>query len=98
MRGDGRGTRNCHDVPKRLVGDMADIDHDSQPIHLSNNICAEFAQSAVLLVVVVGRIRNVIRQAVRECDVTYASVVEVLKVGKITFNRRAVLHPHRERD
>ena len=54
MRSDDRCFCYLHDIPECGVGHMADVDHNTDAIHLSDNIKADVAKAIPLFVFVIG--------------------------------------------
>src|SRR6267142_2767013 len=49
MRGNYRSLGRGNGVPKGLIGDVGDIDHHAQPVHLSDHLLAKFSEAVVVL-------------------------------------------------
>ena len=82
--------------PERFVGHVADINDDTETIHLTNYLSAKLADAMPLAGLIVGRIRQVIVRSVRERNVANAASVKVPQILKVAIDRRAVLHTHRQ--
>ena len=66
---------------------MRDIDHDSEPIHLGDNLPTKRAKTVPRPIFGIGRVADQIVLGVRERNVAYAAIVEMAQVGQIVFDR-----------
>src|SRR5665648_850627 len=72
---------------------MRNIDHHSQPVHFSNHLFPEFADSVVFgRSSITRRVTNIVVQRMTKCDVTNSQLVKFFNAGDIFGNRESVLH------
>ncbi len=98
MRGDDRRFRGGNRVPESLVGDVRDVHHHAQPIHLQHDLLAEIGEPVVMLnfgIVNVARgISPFIGVRPRERHVAHAQPVVVAQQVHVVFNRVPALDSH----
>jgi hypothetical protein len=96
VRGDDRGAGKLYHLVVGLVGDVRDVDHDAQSVHLRDDLPAERAEAVPAALVVVGRVADLVVLGVSERDVADAAIEKVVQVRQVVLDRRAVLHPQRQ--
>ena len=56
MRRDRRSAANDYSIVKGLIGDVGDVHHHAQPVHLQHHLLAEIGQAIVMFDLGVGDI------------------------------------------
>ena len=97
MREDHRRIGHAHGVQHRLLGDVAEVDHHAQPIHLFDHRLAERAEPAPF-----RRVRRAVGPGrglgVGQGHVARAGPVELPQQGQGIVDRIAALHPDQAGD
>jgi hypothetical protein len=86
MRGDHRDPRQFEHLVEGRIADVGDVDHDALPVHLGHHLAAEGAEPVPLAVRVIGRIRDVVAERVRQRDVADAPVAEKRQVLQLALD------------
>ena len=97
VRGNHRGLRNRDYVPERLIGDMRDVDHHAQSVHLANHPLAKGREPVVPGRQVAARPRRVGPggvERVGERHVPHSQAVEAPQCGEIVLDDVAALDTH----
>ena len=102
MRREDRRLADLQRVPKGLVGDVRDVHHHAQAVHLADHLLAEIRQPVVVLdlgVVDVARgIRPIVGVGVRERHVAHAQIVVIAQQPEAVFDGVAAFDPHQRGD
>ena len=97
MAGDHRHVGDAQDVAHGVIGQVRDVDHDADAIHLRHDLLAERTQAAPLLLHGIGGVADAVVGAVGEGDVAHAAHMELRDLRQIVADRRTVLHAQRQR-
>src|SRR5207245_11686140 len=85
-------------IPKRFVGNVRDIDHHAEAVHLEHNLLAELGEAVVMLnlwvVDVAGGVRPLIGVRPGKRHVAYAEAVVVAQQTHVVFNRVPAFDAH----
>jgi hypothetical protein len=80
MRRDNGRLAELDYLPECIIRDMTDINHDPNSVHFLDDFDAKLAEPVPLSIFVVGRIRNMVRQAMCQRDVANSTVMEMSEV------------------
>ena len=78
-------------VVEALLGSMAQIDHDAQPVHLADDLSAEGAHTVVGMTAAC-RVADVVVAIVAEGHIDDAALCEVLQVFRLSVDGQSVLY------
>ena len=100
VRGDDGRARGGDDVPEGLVGDVRDIDHHAEAVHLLNDLFAEGCESVVVgdggVVDVAGGVGPVVGVGPGEGHVADAETVVVAQEAEVVLDGVAALDAHQD--
>ncbi len=98
MRGDHRGFRGGDGVPEGLVGDVRNVDHHAEAVHLEHDLLTEIGKAVVVLhfrVVDVARgIGPLVGVRPRKCHVTHAEAIVITQHVHIVLDRVPTFNAH----
>ena len=100
MRGDDGGACGFDDVPEGFVGDVGDVDHHAEAIHLLHDLFAEGRESVVVVdsfvFEVAGGVGPVVGVGPGEGHVTDAEAVVVAEEAEGVFDGVAAFDAHED--
>src|SRR5688500_13706659 len=92
-----RGLGNIQHVEHYFFGNMRNVDHHPQPVHLADNLFSKFRQAVILDLAAVG-VAPVVRNVMGQRHITDAQAIEVSQCIKRVLDRVAALYTHQEAD
>ncbi len=97
VRGDHRRFGQRHHVVESFVGDVRDVDHHPETVHLADDVLAERGQ-AVVRRLVGRRVGPVVVAEVRQRHVAHAERGVDAQQPHVVVDHVAAFHPHQGRD
>ena len=102
VRRDHRSFRRGNRVPKSLVGDVRDVDHHAEPVHLQHDLLAEISETVMMLhlgIVDVARgVGPFIRVRPRKRHVPNSKPIVVAQQVDIVLDRVSAFDSHQRRE
>ncbi len=77
---------------------MRDVHHNTHAVHFFDHLPTKWTKAIPGSGCIVGRVANQVVLAVRQCDITNTTLVEICDILEVVTNRGAIFHTHWQRN